>query len=95
MIIKSFELTKIDLKKNQFFLLYGENEGHKKQVIEESFKKFYTNNIYLYEENEILQNEGVFFNNILSKSLIAFIFSIIGIIIGSLNTLRYSINLAP
>jgi len=68
MIIKSFELTKIDLKKNQFFLLYGENEGHKKQVIEESFKKFYTNNIYPYEENEILQNEGVFFNNILSKS---------------------------
>ena len=68
MIIKSFELTKIDLKKNQFFLLYGENEGHKKQVIEESFKKFYTNNIYPYEENEVLQNEGVFFNNILSKS---------------------------
>ena len=68
MIIKSFEVTKIDLKNNQLFLLYGENEGHKKQVIEESFKKFYTENIYIYEENEILQNESVFFNNILSKS---------------------------
>ena len=68
MIIKSFELEKIDLKRNQFFLLYGENEGHKKQVIKEKFKKFYEENIYLYDENEILQNEEAFFNNILSKS---------------------------
>jgi DNA polymerase-3 subunit delta len=68
MIIKSFELEKIDLKRNQFFLLYGENEGHKKQVIKEKFKKFYGENIYLYDENEVLQNEEVFFNNILSKS---------------------------
>ena len=68
MIIKSFELEKIDLKRNHFFLLYGENEGHKKQVIKEKFKKFYGENIYLYDENEILQNEEAFFNNILSKS---------------------------
>ena len=68
MIIKSFELGKIDLNKNFFFLLYGENEGHKKQIIEEKFKKFYSENIYSYEENEILHSEEMFFNNILSKS---------------------------
>ena len=68
MIIKSFELTKIDLKKNNFFLLYGENEGHKKEVIEEKFKKFYKKNIYFYEENEVIKNEEDFFNRILSKS---------------------------
>tara|TARA_B110001450_G_scaffold46653_1_gene43358 strand:- start:12 stop:1007 length:996 start_codon:yes stop_codon:yes gene_type:complete len=68
MIIKSFELTKIDLKKNNFFLLYGENEGHKKEVIEEKFKKFYKENIYFYEENEVIKNEEDFFNRILSKS---------------------------
>jgi DNA polymerase III subunit delta len=68
MIIKSFELAKIDLKNNLFFLLYGGNEGHKKQVIEENFKKFYNENIYIYEENEIIQNEESFFNNILSQS---------------------------
>ena len=68
MIIKSFELAKINLKNNFFFLLYGQNEGHKKQVIEESFKKFYNENIYLYDENEVLKNEELFFNNILSKS---------------------------
>ena len=68
MIFKSFELSKIDLKTNHFFLLYGENEGHKAQVINEKFKKFYKENIYLYEESEIIKNEEVFFNNILSKS---------------------------
>ena len=68
MIIKSFELAKIDLKKNNFFLFYGENEGFKKQVIEEKFKKLFKENTYLYDENEIIQNESDFFNKILSKS---------------------------
>ena len=68
MIVKSFELTKINLIKNHFFLMYGENEGHKKQVIEEKFKKLYSRGIFYYDENEILQNKEVFLNNILSKS---------------------------
>ena len=68
MIIKSFELNKIDLKKNQFFLFYGGNEGFKKQIIEEKFKKFYSENIYTYEEGEILQKKEILFNNILTKS---------------------------
>ena len=68
MIIKSFEISKIKLKENHFFLFYGENDGHKKEVIDEKFKSSYTENIYLYDENEILQNQEAFFNNILSKS---------------------------
>jgi DNA polymerase III subunit delta len=68
MIIKSFEILKTDLKKKSFFLMYGENEGHKKEIIEEKFKKSYTNNIYIYDESEILKNEEKFFNTILSKS---------------------------
>ena len=68
MIVKSFELDKIDLKKNQFFLLYGENQGLKNEIIEKKFKKNYSKNIYNYEENEILNNEENFFNDILSKS---------------------------
>ena len=68
MIIKSFELNKIDLKKNQFFLFYGGNEGFKKNIIEEKFKKFYSENTYTYEESEILQKKEVLFNNILTKS---------------------------
>ena len=68
MIIKSFESSKINLKKNNFFLFYGKNEGYKKQIIEEKFKKNYKENIYIYDENEVLQNQDSFFNNILSKS---------------------------
>jgi DNA polymerase III subunit delta len=68
MIIKSFELNKIDLKKNQFFLLYGENHGHKEEIIKKKFKDYYLNKSYCYEENEIINNEDVFYNNILSKS---------------------------
>jgi DNA polymerase III subunit delta len=67
MIIKSFELSKID-NKNKFFLFYGENQGYKNQIIQEKFKKNYVECTYLYEENEILSNKETFFNNILSKS---------------------------
>ena len=38
MIIKSFEAEKIKSLKNNLILLYGANEGHKNQVINELFK---------------------------------------------------------
>jgi len=68
MIIKSFELTKIELKNKYFFLLYGENQGLKNEIIEEKFKKNYQENIYYYDESEVINNQENFFNNILSKS---------------------------
>jgi len=68
MIIKSFELNKIDLKKNNFFLFYGENEGFKNQIIENTFKKNYQKKTFFYEESEILDNKNNFFDQILSRS---------------------------
>ena len=68
MIKKSFDLNNLKLKDNRFFLFYGQNEGFKNQIIEEKFKKNYSDNVYQYDENEIIGNELVFFNNILSKS---------------------------
>ena len=68
MIIKSFEVAKIDFKNKYFFLLYGQNEGHKKQIIDKEFRDSYDGGVYVYEESEILKNEVEFFNNILSKS---------------------------
>ena len=67
MIIKSYELNKINLKKNNIYLLYGENEGLKNKVINDTFKKF-SKNTYRYDEKEILNNKENFFNTILSKS---------------------------
>ena len=68
MIVKTFEFTKIDLKLNKFFLLYGENEGFKDEIIKKIEKNF-SNNIFRYDEKEILENQENFFNGILSKSL--------------------------
>ena len=45
MIVKIFELEK-NLLKSRFFLFYGENQGHKNQIIEEKFKKEYQGSIY-------------------------------------------------
>ena len=39
MIIKNYEITKINLEKNRFFLLYGDNEGFKNEVIKEITEK--------------------------------------------------------
>ena len=68
MIIKNFEINKINLAQNKLYLLYGENEGHKNEVIKNKFKKHFLNEIYNYEEKEVLENKNNFFNSILSKS---------------------------
>ena len=68
MIIKSFEFNKIDLKKNNFFLFFGENEGLKKEIIESNFKNNYPKKTFYYDESEVLNNKSNFFEEILSKS---------------------------
>ena len=67
MIFKVYELAKIDVSKNKYFLFYGENQGHKNEVIQK-FKKSYLESIYQYDESEILNNIENFFNTILNKS---------------------------
>ena len=68
MIIKSFEINKLNTLKQNFFLFYGENEGFKNQIISNEFENFFKKNIYRYEEKEILNNKENFFNNISTKS---------------------------
>ena len=68
MIVKIFELNKINLKKNNLFLLYGENDGYKNQIIKEKFEKDFKHQIYKYDEKEILDQENDFFNTIQTKS---------------------------
>ncbi len=67
MIIKSFETKKINVNKNNIILMYGKNEGLKKEI---------TNNLILnvedissYEEKEIIESPSIFFDIILNKSL--------------------------
>ena len=69
MIVKSFEINKINLSKTNFFLFYGENEGLKNEIINSKFKNKYLGNIFRYEEKEILGEKDIFFESILTKSL--------------------------
>ena len=68
MIIKSFELDKINFKKNNYYLFYGENQGIINETLEKRFKINFQENIYNYEENEILKNERDFFDKVLTHS---------------------------
>ena len=68
MIVRSFELTKLNLNDYNFYLFYGENEGLKEENIKNLFEKNYADKIYRYEEKEIIDNKNHFFNSILSKS---------------------------
>ena len=75
MIIKSYEIkkNKSNLSKNNFYLLYGENLGLKKEI-----KNFILAEISLEDknieklnffENDIINNEENFYNSVYSKSL--------------------------
>ena len=68
MIVKAFEIKKINLDKTKLFLFYGENEGYKNEIIKKRFEKNYPNQIYRYDEKEIIDKKNDFFYSILSKS---------------------------
>jgi DNA polymerase-3 subunit delta len=67
MILKSYEINKINQKINNLILFYGKNEGLKKEALDLLIKE--KNNISNFDEKEILDNEDNFVENILSKSL--------------------------
>ena len=68
MIIKAFEINKKKIDKENFFLIYGENEGLKKEIIQ-SLKKNLNGNIDKYEEAQILVDKELFYEKIFNQSL--------------------------
>jgi DNA polymerase-3 subunit delta len=67
MIIKSFEINKINLDLNNLFLFYGKNNGFKNEFTKNIIKK--KNNVFNYEEKDILDNKDNFIEELLTKSL--------------------------
>ena len=67
MILKFYEINKINKQINQLILFYGKNNGLKNEALIALIKD--ENNTQNYEEKEILDNENDFIENILSKSL--------------------------
>ena len=70
MIIKFFQIDQIKLKpnKNNLILFYGKNEGLKKKAIKDLIKNE-KGTILNYEEKEVIDNQIVFIENLLSRSL--------------------------
>ena len=69
MIIKSHDLIKIDLDKNNQILFYGQNTGAKEEEISNILKIKKNIKPHKYEEKEIIDNYENFYNEITSQSL--------------------------
>jgi len=68
MIIKNYEIGKVNFLKKNFTLVYGLNEGHKKEIIKEITEKIKSDNVNKYEEKDVINNPENFYNSVLSKS---------------------------
>ena len=69
MIIKSFELEKLNTSKLNIHLIYGNNEGIKQDIINNFYLKNFEDEVLKYDEQEILNNKDDFISNLLNKSL--------------------------
>ena len=68
MIIKYFEINKKRFDENNFFLVYGENEGLKKEIIQTLKKKFH-GSVEKLEEGQIISNNELFYEKLFNRSL--------------------------
>ncbi|MDC0151101.1 DNA polymerase III subunit delta [Candidatus Pelagibacter sp.] len=68
MIVKFFELKNKDLKKNKYFLLYGNNKGLIEETIKNTLIPILSNNVSYYDESQILNNIENFKEDIFSQS---------------------------
>ena len=69
MIIKSYEINKIDLKIYKIILLYGKNQGLQNEITENEFIYKFKGTINKYDENEFINNYEIISSEILTKSL--------------------------
>ncbi len=68
MIVKTFEINKKKIDKQNFFLIYGDNEGLKKEIIQ-NLKKILKGNIDHFDEAQILVDNELFYEKIFNQSL--------------------------
>jgi len=67
-IFKPYQFSNLKHANLNFYLLYGQNEGQKHEVIQKILDTGYTENIHRYEEDEIFNNYDNFINELSNKS---------------------------
>ena len=68
MIFKPYQLSNLKNVNSNFFLLYGQNEGQKSEVIKKILNEGFSKNIYRYDEEEIFNNYNNFINELSNRS---------------------------
>ena len=68
MIIKTFEINKKKYDKQNFFLVYGENEGLKDEIIQ-TIKKNLNGVVENFDETQINNDKQTFYEKIFNRSL--------------------------
>ncbi len=68
MIVKTFEIGKKKFDNQKFFLIYGENEGLKNEVIN-ILKKNFSGKIDNFDEAQIINNKELFYEKLYNQSL--------------------------
>ena len=68
MILKSFEEKKINLINQKIHLLYGENQGQINDFLKNVFKKNFKDEIFTYDEVEVIKNEDLVYEKLQTKS---------------------------
>ena len=69
MILKQYEVSKINIKQFPIILFYGQNNGAKEEEISNLIKITKDIKPNIYEEKQILENYEIFYNDIFSDSL--------------------------
>ena len=69
MILKNFQLNKINFNNYKFYLLYGKNEGFQNEVISNYFINNFKGEINKYDEQEFIQNIEIIISELKNKSL--------------------------
>jgi len=69
MIVKAFELSKININNYNLYLLHGKNEGLKKATISKITSSYENIETQKFDEKQILENQELFMDEILSSSL--------------------------
>ena len=69
MILRPYEISKINLSKNKYLLIYGINEGAKNEFTSEIVKQSKIKQILKFDEKQILEDQEIIFAEVNSKSL--------------------------
>ena len=68
MIIKNFDLKKLNSSESNFYLFYGENEGHKERLEKILFLNRFQGSVERYEEKEVLNDKEAIISGFLNQS---------------------------